>query len=90
MRLALRPGRARLAFAGVAFLLLVLIGWLALPLENHFLLVTVPVGLLLLAAAYALLQQAEARARRLVTVKRRQRKAEKADQPVRHARLALQ
>ena len=34
--------------------------------------------------------QAEARARRLVTVKRWQRKAEKADQRVRLARLALQ
>jgi diguanylate cyclase (GGDEF)-like protein len=62
MKLALHPSRVRLAFVGVALLLLVLIGWLALSLDNLYLLATMAVGLVLLASAYALLQDAEARA----------------------------
>ena len=63
MRLALRHGYARPAFLGLAVLLLALMVWLALPLQNLLLLAAVTtLGLVLLGIAYLLLDRAEMRA----------------------------
>jgi len=63
MRLALRQGRARSAFIGVGLLLLGLIGWLALSLQNTLLLAgALALAVVLLAVIYLLLDKSEARA----------------------------
>lgn len=63
MRLAPRHGYARPAFLGLAVLLLALVVWLALPLQDSLVLAAATTFILvLLGIAYVLLDQAEARA----------------------------
>ena len=63
MRLALSPGQARLAFFGLAALLLALIAGLAAALKGQLLLAgAVTLGLIALATLYRILAQAQARA----------------------------
>ena len=63
MRLALRPGHARPAFYGLAGLLLVLVGSLALALKSPLIVAgALACGLILLATMHQLLAQAEDRA----------------------------